>query len=269
MKEKEFVLEEYMDKIVEEVVFTTPSRFDLLLLFVDKLCRSKVGYLCSQSDVLKGKKYEDDIMQSIRMRVVKYSERTFFCREDREGINNSPVEFKKWLSTVTKNCVKDYAKKVRKRMFKEADEDEALLISTANDKDVSEYTTERIKKSFDIVVSASVSVYKILCWLAMAEFMVLLNTTKIKVTDFIIEKFSKMSLDSMYDCLKKVNSFISWMPISDEQDFYIREKLDDVGKNGMRLGSMPFESFYMEKGAKKSISDWLNRMNSLIKKKVI
>lgn len=269
MKETDFKLENYMDKIVEEVVFTTPSQFDTLLFFVDKLCKARVEYLCFHNDALKSGGFEDDIMQNIRCRVVKYSERNFFCRADREGVNNNPAELKKWLSTVTTNCVKDCAKKVRKRRFKETDEDEAGNISVFPKNNANEYVIDKIYQSLDIVIFADVKIYKTLCWIAMAEFMIVLNATKIKVTDLIVEKFSDMPLEAMYSFLKKTSSYIPWINISENQDMHIREKLNALNKEGKRFGSLNFGSFYMEKGAKKSISDWLNRMNSLVKKKVI
>ena len=57
---------------------------------------------------------------------------------------------------------------------------------------------------------------------------------------------------------------IPWLQLDISQISLVKERLDEKQSDGRRLGEMFYSDFYMKKGAKASISDWVNRMNNYV-----
>ena len=51
-----------------------------------------------------------------------------------------------------------------------------------------------------------------------------------------------------------------------KQLLFIKSRLDERDDDGRRMGEKVYSDFYMKKGAKASISDWVNLMNNYIVK---
>lgn len=264
METDNFSPEIYMDIIINEVVHQKPSCFDTLIKVVDIIATPKVNYLCSSDPALKGRQVENDIMQNIRMRVVKYAERSFFCKDG--NINNNPDEFRMWLSAVVRNSVKDYAKIMRRQQFGIIEDDDERFFYYMEDLAGDRYS-ERLKTAFDIAISADTKIYKTLTWLAVVMFVVAFDITKINATRMIDSKFQNLTLDDMYIVLCRLGERIEWLKFTPEQNEKIKNQLDESYDNGMRYGDVGYGEFFMAKGGRKSISDWVNRMNNYIQKR--
>ena len=60
--------------------------------------------------------------------------------------------------------------------------------------------------------------------------------------------------------------------VPNEDSFYANleeELLEEINKLGIRLGDRPFYTFFMAKGGKYSVSDWLHKTNQLIKRNYV
>ena len=77
-----------------------------------------------------------------------------------------------------------------------------------------------------------------------------------------------MNLDQMLDFITKQSETIIWLNLNQCQLDDVRKKLDEKDSCGVRTGDKKYSDFYMKKGAKASVSDWVNRMNSRIEKEV-
>ena len=59
---------------------------------------------------------------------------------------------------------------------------------------------------------------------------------------------------------------IPWLQLERSQILTIKARLDEECSDGCRMGEKVYSDFYMKKGAKASISDWVNRMNNHVVK---
>ena len=59
------------DTMVNELLYSTPASFDMLCSIAEKTLRPSVINWCKNEDCLRGKGYEDDIMQEIHLRLMK------------------------------------------------------------------------------------------------------------------------------------------------------------------------------------------------------
>lgn len=258
--------------MVQELLYRDPVSFDALCQIADKTLRPSVINWCKTEDCLRGRGYEDDIMQEIHLRLIKTTVDYFLLREGVEGpYNNNPEGFEDWMFRVADNLKRDFANKVRNRDFKTEDIDDLSIISTPDDSDYdTEDRIDRLKEAFSIVISANVNIYKVLTWLAQSIFILDANVTKIKSNELIINAFENKTLFEMYDMLLTASKRIPWIVISKMQNDRILEALRKKRSGDVSYGETKYKEFFMkhngEVSGKKSISDWMNRMNDTIRK---
>ena len=272
MIEVRFTTDEF-ETMVQELLYCDPVSFDTLCQIADKTLRPSVINWCKTEDCLRGRGYEDDIMQEIHLRLMKTTVDYFLLRDGIDGpYNNNPEGFEDWMFRVADNLKRDFANKVRNRDFKTEDIDNPNIISTPDDSDYdAEERIDRLKEAFSIVISADVNIYKVLTWLAQFIFILDANVTKIKSNELIIVAFENKTLFEMYDMILTASKRIPWIVISKTQNDRILEALRKKRTGDVSYGETKYKEFFMkhngEVSGKKSISDWVNRMNDMIKKK--
>ena len=270
-----FTREEF-DIMASQMLEQKPISYEMLTQIAEKTLRSTVKNWCASDLCLRGRGYEDDIMQEIHIRLIKTTVPYFLRRNGvTEGFNNDPEGFEDWMFRVAENLKKDFANKVRGLDFKTEDLDAPQVESLTASYDHHEDAQERealLKEAFSIVLSADVNIYKVLTWLAQCLFMLEHNVTKIESNDLILAAFSDKTLQDMYDMLLCASPAISWLVITDEQDAAIRAALRKKRDGTVTFGETQYSAFFMKhKGVvsgKKSISDWMNRMNDMIRRKL-
>lgn len=273
MIEVRFTTEEF-EIMVHELLYSDPVSFDTLCQIADKTLRPSVINWCKSEDCLRGRGFEDDIIQEIHLRLMKTTVDYFLLREGVNGpYNNNPEGFEDWMFRVADNLKCDFANKVRNRDFKTEDIDDPSVISTPDDGDYdAEERIDRLKQAFSIVLSADVSIYKVLTWLAQFIFILDTNVTKIKSNDLIIAAFENKTLYEMYDMILTASKRIPWIVINKQQNEKILTALRKKRDGDVSYGETRYKEFFMkhngEVSGKKSISDWVNRMNDMIKKSV-
>lgn len=260
--------DEEFDIMIAQIIDEEHPSFDMLYSIADKTLRPTVRYWCAISPALSGKDLEDDIMQDVFCRLIKTCSTHFLIRDDGAGsVNRDPDGFKSWMFKVAENIKKDVANNYRKHGFNTRyfeDGEEKQLPDISFDDDGGDFRRDKLAKAFEIVLESDAKVYKVLTWLAQSIFIIQYDITKIESNDVIIRAFADKTLFEMRDIVLRFAGAVNWLSVTPTQ---IR-KLDcalnaDVGENKL-LGDVKYKEFFMKKGGKASISDWVNRMNSMI-----
>ena len=209
-----------------------------------------------------------------KIKIMKKCEQYFFkpCCGKTE---KSCEEFKAWCTVVARNYFLNYCVKPQKRKEAEINlscfrDDEPGSSSVAGSVELVENAIENrknINKCFSIVMDLKSSPHIILTWLSASLVMLECDVSKINSTHVLVEKFSEITLFEMFDVVIKLIAKYDWIVFTEEQIALQREKLQTINKDtGVSFGDMKYRDFYMKKGPEMSISDWLNRVNSQIKK---
>jgi len=261
------------DIMVDELLYRKPISFDMLCHIAEKTLKKKISSWCYMDEDLRGRQFEDDIMQEVNIRLMKTTINRFLLINGVGGpVNNDAQGFKSWMETVAVNIKKDFVRKVRNVDFNTDNLDNPKLEKNlVYDDSREDEKKERLRKAFSTVLSADVSVYKVFTWIAQCIFVVDYDITKIQSNQKIIEVFEQKTLFEMYDIIKKLAYRIEWMEISTEQNRRIINALNKKWNNDLVYGDVIYKEFFMkvkgQKSGKKSISDWVNRMNDMIRKK--
>jgi hypothetical protein len=263
--EKEF------EQIIEELFDEKGARFDTMFESAQALLTASIARWCYADSLLKGKGYEDDIFSVSMDKIIKKCVTHFFLKNGPEGELNRDFEgFKNWMFTVAKNTKKDFARKEyikvsSERGFYEEEED---MIS-AGDYETSPHIYDNLEISFRIVVNSDSSVYKILTWLAQSVILVTFDVSNSESKALVVKNFENLSLFKMRNVIFKASERVPWMRFSEAQIKKINTALKKEYGDGRVLGQVTYGEFFMKKGGAATVSDWVNRMNNLIKREYI
>lgn len=257
--------------MLDQLLYNQQVSFDMLIRIAEKTLRSSVNRWCALDEALAGKGFEEDILQETYIRLIKTAISSFFLRNGVDGPVNKDMDgFKNWMFKVAMNIKRDYANQVRKvsaHTYQQDDDvvEKLLQISDILDDPVAE-REQLLNKAFAIVLDADVQVYKVLTWLAQSLYIVEQDVTKIQSNGLVVEHFSQKTLFEMRDMLFAWAKKVSWLEITPEQSTKIEQALQASDADGCVYGNMCYSEFFMKKGGKATISDWVNRMNHLIKR---
>lgn len=262
--------DEDFETMISELTDNTHSSYVMLCTIAEKTLRSKVRYWCATDSVLHGRGKEDDIMQDVFLRLIKTVVDGFLIREDHNWeINRDPDGFKKWIVEVARNIKKDTADSLKNSDYRargfEDGEEELIPDSQSEDNEEEILRRERLAKAFKIVFDSDKKIYIILTWLAQSLFMLEFDISKIKSTDIMVKTLSDKTLFEMRDIVIKFAKKIEWINISSEQFDRMDNALNSLYDDEL-YGNCKYKEFYMKQGGKKSISDWVNRVNRMIER---
>lgn len=255
--------------MVEELLYSETVSYEMLCKIIEKNLRGRVKAWCAADIDLRGRKCEDDIMQDVHVRLMKNTITHFLLKDGVGEYNNDPKGFNSWIITVAENIKKDYAKNIRNRNFRNRDIDDPETISIGKEDDFTQlYREERLKQAFEVVLSSDISIYKILSWLGLAVFILGYDMTKIESTHLLTEKFDKKTLFEMYDSINATSRKIEWLKLSVCQSKKIETALEQPWDEKRVYGAVEYKEFFMKKGGEYSISDWVNKINKMIRGKL-
>jgi len=260
---------EFRQMTIELLCDETP-RFDTLCLLADKTLRHSVCRWCAEDPVLAGGHYEDDIMQETLLRLIRCTVSGFLLREGPDAaVNDDPDGFYSWMFTVARNVKRDFSNRMRKiclcvRGFEEGEEEQIADAPAANDAEDSD--RETLRHAVAVVLDADIQVCKVLTWLAQCLFMIRTDLSRIRANSLILREFENKTLYEMRFLLASAAAEIPWLSVSDEQFRKIDRALDRPWSDGRKTGEIRYKEFFMKKGGKATISDWVNRINSLIRR---
>lgn len=262
------------DRIVKELIETKPARYDALCATANRLLSKKLERKVAVTPALARCCTAEDLMSEVYIRLIKCAIPNFFLRGD--TLNNDPEGFCRWVYTVAGNICLDKCRSSAARqtvaLDSDPDDEDAPYLQIA-DPDAElpfepDDSIDTLREAFERVLDMDVQVYKILTWAAQAVLILTADVTKIESNDIIVSGFEKMTLFEMWDAVSAAAKTIPWLKISGEADLRLRKMLETPFKKDVRYGDMVYADFYMKKGAKASISDWVNRINSGLKEKL-
>lgn len=260
-----FTIEEF-NVMVNELLCREYASYDMMCFIADKTLRPSVIRWCNAEPSLRGRGLEDDIMQEIQVRLIKTCVPQFLLRDGVDGrINNDPEGFRKWLFTLAVNIKKDNANRIRRGDYytKELDEN---LVGSEDAVDVTGEKIEQLKRAFSVVIAADSQVYIVLTWIAYFVYTLSRDITKIQSNEVIRHFFEQKTLFEMHRMIVLASREIPWLQISEEQNRHILNALQKPWDDDRVYGEVKYREFYMKKGGKATISDWLNRMNHLVRR---
>ncbi len=265
-----FTDEEFEIMVAELTDQTAPS-FYTLCVIAEKTLRPKVRYRCATDSVLIGRGVEDDIMQEICIRLIKTTLVSFLLKTDQNGeSNHHPDKFRGWMNKVAERIILDTRNALLRTDNRSCPLSNDKKDPTPIDPDdpVLELDQhETLAAAFAIVLNADARVYKVLTWLAQSLFVLKYDLTRIRSNDEVIAAFSETTLFDMRDSLFDCAAEFDWIVITPEQAEHIQQGLDAV-YGGRPIGTYRYQEFFMKRGGKASISDWVNRMDELIERRM-
>ena len=254
---------EEFDTILHELFVEEPARFDTLCDVVGREILPTVRSWCATDNALVGRGCEDDIVQDTIVKVIKYCVTGFFLRNGRTEPNTNSDEFCRWVTTVAKNVKRDYSNSYRERIFVDYDELEERI----GDEIGEDHIDEEVASVFDIVFTLDMGVHKLLAWLSVSLTILGETDTRIVATETVVDKFANKTLDQMWSyILTRLRNYPSLMP-TETEIANVYASLNKCDKLGFRIGEREFYTFFMAKGGKYSVSDWLHKINQLIKRR--
>ncbi len=262
----------YLDLVNDICGKEYPDYYNLIV-FVHNLLSKKVEKWCYNDSFLRGGLHNEDIMQEIQIRIIKKCEDYFF-KPVNGKTDKTCEEFKAWCTRVAKNYFISYCVKQKNR--KEVELDLSIKFDEPGSSKDDSFTEHEKKDAdrkdlqdcFEIVFDLKSSPHIILTWLSVSLFMVEYDLSRIKSTHIIVKYFSELTLRQMFIIVIDLITKIDWLQIDNEKAEKQALKLEKINKDtGKITGDMKYSDFYMSKGPEMSVSDWVNRINSQIKKR--
>lgn len=249
--------------------------YENLVIFVHNLLNPLVKKWCYNDLVLRGGLHAEDVMQEIQIRVIKKCENYFF-KPINGKTDKTCEEFKAWCIKVAKNYFITYCVKQKNRKEVELDlsinvEEEQFFIedSTLVKQERTDERRRDLQKCFVVVLDLKSKPHIVLTWLSVSLFMIDYDVSKIESTHLLVKKFSELTLAEMFNIVIGLIEKIEWLQIEIKQIEKQRQKLETLDNmTGKKIGDMKYSDFYMNKGPEMSISDWINRVNSQIRKHI-
>ncbi len=260
---RRFTDEEFAAMVTELTVSDPPS-FHTLISIATKTLTPAIRKWCREDGRLSDRQYEDDILQETLIRLLKTCVTHFLYRTDE--LNNDPDGFRNWMYEVALNIKRDFANKVSSRDNCECSIDDVEEKSLSDRNDDGDAVTERLEKAFAVILDSDVKIYKILTWLAQCVCIVSYGITKKESNDTLIDAFAEKTLYNMRDDVYKFSENVPWMTFTDDHKRKIDAALSEEYAPGKTYGETKYKEFFMKKEGKATISDWVNRMNGIIRR---
>ncbi len=252
------------DEMLHQLFDTDEPCFDALCAISECELLPVIKGWCARDRALSGKNLEFDIMQDTQVRLMKYCITRFFLRGDREQPNDSPDEFCRWIRVVARNVARDYSEKQREYIHVDYYEMEERIGDDMSDDDD---LGDELRRVFDAVFTLKIAVYKLLAWLCVSVIILGETDSRSVATDTLVSRFGESTLDGLCDLfLREIAKYPALVP-TDTTVLYLRALLDETDGDGVRLGDRPFSYFFMAKGGKYSVSDWIHKINLSIKRR--
>ena len=229
---------------------------------------------CRGAACLRGRAVEEDIFQDVYIGVWTHAYRVLFTDD---GLNTDPGAFARWLAAVTNNRVRDYiraasAQDVRTEPHRAGedgeDEDPLLRVAAPAPSAERDRARELLCAAAGAVMGAGASVYIDLAWLAHALLVLAEGEERGRASRLVARRYGDLTLAGMYVSVVRGLRAVGWLRLGPAALGRMKRRLLERSENGAVYGRRPFSSFFMKKGGEASVSDWVNRVNGRIRKKL-
>ena len=265
--------QEEFDTMVSQVLMQEPMRYDMLCTITERLLQKRL-LAWSREEWADSSAEGSDLLNDIHLKLMQCVITHFFYHPDRQGVPNlSPEEFEDWVYKVAMNYKIDRVRAYKKQ--------KAHTVTAIDVEEISDDLSEledtmdrrlRLRKAFAVAMDADVAPYKTLTWMAHALFLLRYDGEETETKQLLVERFQNKTLQEMYDMILQTADRLPWLVITNRQHHKIQEALYQPSGKGTRYGETCYKAFFMlqqgQPSGKKSVSDWMNRMNNLIKRKL-
>ena len=221
-----FTDEEFYQMICE--VDCDNPKYDTLCKIADKVLKPTAIKWCT-GGILRGRYTPEDLMHDIHVRLMITIVTGFLRNEQYEA-----------------------ADKELHYLDEDFDEEE-------------EIRQQALSKAFNIVLNSDRKVYITLTWIAQSLFVIQYDLKRPEATGKIIKEFQSKSLFDMWKIILAFSKQVPWLIVTPAQRQRISTALCSPMKDDILLGEVRYEEFFMSKGDKQTISDWVNRIDNMIK----
>ena len=260
--------DEEFELMLYELTELKPAKYDMMCLIARKVLEPKVKGWCYKYSSLRGRQYEDDVMQEICIRLIKICVTKFFIREEKpDFINRDPVEFCAWITAVGRHLTHDFAIKQYKYDIHTQELTDMVFEAPLYD-DIAEERQEKLNQAFNIALSAKKKPHIKLTWLIQGSLMIYYSLSKIDATEVMDEMLSDESLNRIWEMVQALTQRISWIYLSQDDTDNFSNELDKQLSDENTIGNTRYNYYYGNRGGKGAISDWAYRMNSYIKSRM-
>ncbi len=265
-----FFTDEEFHKMLNELTEGDSEGYITLFYIAKNTLEKTVKGWCNSSKKMRG--HDEDVMQEIYLRLIKKCVTGFLMKDG--VINDDPDGFRKWMFTVAKNIFLDFAKKNKEIPFTDmsdtSDEESSDpdIPDDGDGYDDGDYDYDTLNRYFQFVLESSSEVHITITWLAVMIAIVRGGLNRSEATVYVTTIFSDATMDELMEFIEKCSSKILWLSMSDELLEKMKKKLDKTDSDGRRTGDKKYNEFYMKKGDRASVSDWVNRMNDRIIREV-
>ena len=263
--------DEEFEKMICELDCENPQ-YTSLCKIAEKVLKPSVITWCS-GGVLKGRVEANDLMQDIHIKLIKTVVTHFLKHKKAVGrINRDPDWFNAWLFNVAKNYARDLVDTHKRKSRNTVDLNH--LFKTPAYKD-DYFSGERTKNNynaladaFNTVLNSDRSVYIVLTWIAQSLLVIRYDIERPQATKLILAHLKTMRLFDLWSTLLDFSERFPWLTVSTEQRYRIMHALNKTLDDGRLLGDVEYREFFMKTGEKKSISDWVNRIDTMIERRM-
>lgn len=259
--------------VIREETMGNPARFERLGLVAETLLKPYIRNNTRNSKAAQNDpNFADEIVNTVHLKLMTKIVTHFFLRDDNN--EKDALGLTRWMFTVAKNATLSALKKSGSRipvsLIQDNDDDEEYELPVADGSaerqpGVLMEQRESVSQCFRHVIDTSSAGYIVLATLSIYMITLETGTTRIEAERIFVQRFADKPLDEIMDYLCDNIRRRPWLEVSNVQLKRFKEKLD-TPINGRRGGEYPLKEFAMKKGLDSTLSDWLNRMDTRLKK---
>ena len=125
---------------------------------------------------------------------------------------------------------------------------------------------QQLIDSFRFVMKSRREIYVKLTWISCAVIMIASGDTRKNVTQYMEDVFSTFTLSQMYTVTERASQKIVWLSMEPQDWLRLELELSEHHTNGKPFAQCVYSDFYMNKGGKASISNWISNINKALTK---
>ena len=173
-----------------------------------------------------------------------------------------------WTKEVIENYFLTYINKVKKQIKADSIsyDDMEIDIPAPEGNEIGSAQLQNLINSFRFVMNSRRKIYIKLTWVGCGIIMIALGDARKNVTQYMEVVFSRLTLGEMYSIITNASRKIIWLSMDPQDWCKLELELLEIHDNGMPYAQCIYSDFYMDKGARASISNWITNINSELKK---
>lgn len=259
--------------MISEIGAGGEAKYDSMFSIAELFVKPFINRTVRKYPPLASGEYNEDIYHDVLLALIKTSVDKFLYKDG--ALNNDPEGYMKWIFTVAKHTVLNYAKKNYRISLVEAplynDEGKPVEIEDERDPFTSVTALETLNECFVAAMNSGASAHILIVWLLRTVIISGVSPDcsspgadiEERAVDVLVENYSDKTLNGIYAVLLYCSRKLSWMDLDGIYGEQISEMLESPC-GGVSTGEKTLSDFYMKKGASQSVSAWVSRINGRI-----